>query len=246
MIRNDAEPVLSSNYLVKNWLDPNCLSVMYGPSNSGKTFVALDMANHIATGDDWHGHRITAGGALYIATEGGRDIANRLAALKQERPEKTPHDLIILPSDLDMFNILDTDALIECLCHTEDPPQVALIVIDTLARSMGTGDENAAQDVGQFIGNCDRLRQVTGAHVMIIHHTGKDKDRGARGSSALRAAVDNEIQISAPGDGAPGCIISRKQRDQEMPQHIYFTLRQVVLGQDEDGNDVTSAVVDLV
>jgi hypothetical protein len=116
----------------------------------------------------------------------------------------------------------------------------ALVVIDTLARSMGAGDENTAKDAAQFLRNCDLIRDATGAHVMVIHHTGKDEDRGARGSSALRAAVDNEIQVTADRQ-----IISRKQRDQESPEQLYFNLRPVTLGLDEDSQPVKSAVVDV-
>ena len=90
-----------------------------------------------------------------------------------------------------------------------------------------------------FVRNCDLIREATGAHVMVIHHTGKDEDRGARGSSALRAAVDNEIQVTSEWK-----IISRKQRDQEPPEPLHFKLRSVTLGVDEDGAPVTSAVVD--
>lgn len=49
------EAVLTSNYMVKGWLDRNCLSMLYGPSNAGKTFVALDIAMHIAAGQPWRG-----------------------------------------------------------------------------------------------------------------------------------------------------------------------------------------------
>lgn len=115
-----------------------------------------------------------------------------------------------------------------------------LVVIDTLARSMGAGDENTAKDAAQFARNCDLIREATGAHVMVIHHSGKNEDLGARGSSALRAAVDNEIQVTADGK-----IMSRKQRDQEPPEPQHFELRSVVLGSDEDGEPVTSAVVDM-
>jgi hypothetical protein len=114
-----------------------------------------------------------------------------------------------------------------------------LIVVDTLARSMGDGDENTAKDAAMFVRNCDLIREATGAHVMVIHHTGKDEERGARGSSALRAAVDTEILV-----GADHRISSKKQRDMMAPADLHFTLRSVSLGTDEDGDPVTSAVVD--
>lgn len=230
------EAVLTSNYMVKGWLDRNCLSMLYGPSNCGKTFVALDIAMHIASSKPWRGLRVNGGPVLYIAAEGGAGIRNRLAAIKHDRPEMVDAPFSLLPLGLDLHG--QGDALAVCQIMPCEKP--ALVVIDTLARSMGAGDENTAKDAAQFLRNCDLIRDATGAHVMVIHHTGKDEDRGARGSSALRAAVDNEIQVTADRQ-----IISRKQRDQESPEQLYFNLRPVTLGLDEDSQPVKSAVVDV-
>ncbi|KEP67862.1 hypothetical protein DL1_18505 [Thioclava dalianensis] len=230
------EPVLANNYMVKGWIDRNCLSMLYGPSNAGKTFVALDIAMHIASGQPWQGLRVNGGPVLYIAAEGGAGIRNRLAAIKRDRPEMANAAFTLLPVGLDLHG--QGDAMAVCEIIPDEKP--ALVVIDTLARSMGAGDENTAKDAAMFVRNCDLIREATGAHVMVIHHTGKDEDRGARGSSALRAAVDNEIQVTADWE-----IISRKQRDQEPPAPLNFKLRSVTLGLDEDGDPVTSAVVDV-
>lgn len=230
------EAVLTSNYMVKGWLDRNCLSMLYGPSNAGKTFVALDIAMHIAAGQPWRGLRVNGGPVLYIAAEGGAGIRNRLAAIKRDRPELAAAPFTLLPIGLDLHG--EGDAMAVCEIMPDADP--ALVVIDTLARSMGAGDENTAKDAAMFVRNCDLIREATGAHVMVIHHTGKDEDRGARGSSALRAAVDNEIQVTSEWE-----IISRKQRDQEPPEPLHFNLRSVTLGMDEDGDPVTSAVVDV-
>jgi hypothetical protein len=229
------DAVLTSNYMVKGWLDRNCLSMLYGPSNAGKTFVALDIAMHIAAGKSWRGLRVNGGPVLYIAAEGGAGIRNRLAAIKRERPDMASAPFTLLPVGLDLHG--QGDALAICEIMPDEAP--ALVVIDTLARSMGAGDENTAKDAAMFVRNCDLIREATGAHVMVIHHTGKDEDRGARGSSALRAAVDNEIQVTSEWE-----IKSRKQRDQPQPDPLHFKLRSVTLGMDEDGESVTSAVVD--
>ena len=229
------EPVLTNNYMVKGWLDRNCLSMLYGPSNAGKTFVALDIAMHIAAGKSWRGLRVNGGPVLYIAAEGVAGILNRLAAIKHNCPEMASAPFTLLPVGVDLH--AQGDALAICEIMPDEAP--ALVVVDTLARSMGAGDENTAKDAAMFVHNCDLIREATGAHVMVIHHTGKDEDRGARGSSALRAAMDNEIQVTSDWK-----ILSRKQRDQEPPEPLHFKLRSVTLGMDEDGEPVTSAVVD--
>ena len=233
---SEIEAVLTSKYLVKGWLDRNCLSMLYGPSNAGKTFVALDIAAHVAANKPWRGCRVNGGPVLYIAAEGGAGIFNRLDAIKRHRPDMASAPLTLLPASLDLHG--QGDAMAVCEVMPDADP--ALVVIDTLARSMGEGDENAAKDASMFVRNCDLIREATGAHVMVIHHTGKDEDRGARGSSVLRAAVDNEIQVTADGG-----IKSRKQRDQPEPEPLFFNLRSVELGKDEEGAPVTSAVVDV-
>lgn len=232
---DEIEPVLSANYLVKGWLSASGLSVLFGPSNAGKTFVALDIAMHVAAGEVWRDCKVNPGPVLYIAAEGGAGVLNRLAAFKAENPYMASAPFTLLPIGVDLHASGDAEIIVSLLADKKP----ALIVVDTLARSIGEGDENTAKDTAMFVRNCDLMREMTGAHVMIIHHTGKEEDRGARGSSALRAAVDTEILV-----GSNHRISSKKQRDMIAPADLYFALRSVPLGYDEDGDPVTSAVVE--
>lgn len=230
----EIRPCLDSNYLVQRWLGAGGLSVLYGPSNSGKTFVAVDLAMHVVSGTEWRGHKVKAGAVVYVAAEGGGGIRNRISAIREARPELVSEpDFYLLPTHLDLHG--PGDAL--ALCEAMPPEGSALVVIDTMARSMGVGDENSARDVAQFVVNLDFIRERTGAHVLVVHHSGKNADAGARGSSALRAAVDTEIAVS---DGQILCV---KQRDMETPDRLFFQLESVTLGKDQDGDPVTSAVV---
>ena len=228
-------PVLTVNYLVKGWLSSSGLSMLFGPSNAGKTFVALDMAMHVAAGEPWRDCKVCQGTVLYIAAEGGSGVLNRLSALKAENPHMADAPLTLLPIGVDLHSDCDAKVITALLADLKP----VLVVVDTLARSIGAGDENTAKDTAMFVKNCDYIREATGAHVMIIHHTGKDEDRGARGSSALRAAVDTEILVSSSHT-----ISSQKQRDMVIADKLHFTLRTVALGVDEDGDPVTSAVVE--
>ncbi len=235
-------PILTRRYLVKGWIDQGAFSVVYGESNVGKTFLALDLALYVAAGLDWHGAKVRdTGPVIYIASEGGRGICNRIAAVKQQSPDLATaagDNFMLLSDALDMCRA-DSGALIEALAQLPEKP--VLIVIDTLARSMGLGDENSSTDMGAFIRSVDQVRAATGAHVMIIHHAGKDAAKGARGHSSLRAAVDTEIQITR--DGPVIMAETRKQRDMEGEQAFAYTLSSVHLGADEDGDAVTSCVV---
>lgn len=228
-------PVLRTAYLAKGWLSAGGYSITYGPSNAGKTFVVLDLAMHIAAGEEWRGCKVNGGPVFYIAAEGGYGVFNRLAAFKIERPHMANADFTLLPIGVNLHASGDAAIIISLLEGTNP----ALIVVDTLARVMGEGDESTAKDAGMFIRNCDLIREATGAHVMVIHHTGKDEDRGGRGSSAYRAACDTEIFVSSNHT-----ITCKKQRDMVEADDLHFSLRTVTLGADQDGDPVTSAVIE--
>ena len=122
--------------------------------------------------------------------------------------------------------------------------QPVLIVIDTLSRALAGGSDAEALDMAAFIKNVDRIRVETGAHVLIIHHTGKDPGRGARGHSSLRAAVDTEIEIKADAGGNFSVARVTKQRDLPTAgDEFEFSLARVEIGKDEEGRSVYSCVV---
>lgn len=245
------KPVLKSRYLVKGWLDRGASSVIYGESNVGKTFFALDLALHVAAGEEWHGSRVPtgekwAGPVIYVACEGGSGINNRIEAMRRAKPELMERieengDFCLLSAPLDLCTSEDASYLVAAI--REDFDQMpSLIVVDTLARTMGAGDENTAKDMGMFIKSIDLLREATGAHVMVIHHSGKDASKGARGSGSLRAAVDTEIELTRTDDVVTA--EARKQRDMPCDGVFAYRLKGVFLGHDEDGDKVTSAVVE--
>ncbi|MBB3997149.1 AAA family ATPase [Aureimonas pseudogalii] len=222
--------------LVKGLLDQGAMSVLYGESNSGKTFVMLDLAFHVATGRPWSGLKTTPMLVVYVAAEGGRGFAKRVAALKSRYGCVSAVDLKVLRSQVDLLRAeADLKPLIAALRGLGRP--IGFLVIDTLSRAMAGGDENSSVDMGATVKHLDALRAATGAHLAVVHHSGKNPAKGARGHSLLRAATDTEIEI------ADGEIIVTKQRDLERSFRKSFVLDGVTLGVDDDGDPVTSATV---
>ncbi len=239
-IARNAEP------LIEDILDRGSCSVIFGPSNSGKTFVALDMAAAIATGRPWNDRDVEQGAVLYIAAEGGGAITKRFAALKRQRhvPDITP--LMLAPFSVDLFsNDHDARRIIKESKRLEQElaAPLRLIVIDTLARTMGGGDENSGQDMGAYVRHLDMIREQTKAAVLVVHHTGKDQARGMRGHSSLMAALDTAIQVERGERTKPGLLKCSKQRDMEPFDDIRFMLERVPIGQDKKGKDLASCVV---
>lgn len=239
---NEAQPVLKSAYLVKGWLGAQQMSVVYAPSNVGKSFFCLDIAYCVAANIPWQGCKVRGGTVLYLATEGGNAFRNRVYALQQEYgAENVP--LAVRPSPVNLLNPEADLPALGALCKEieEQHGKLALIVVDTLSRAIAGGNENGPEDMTAFIANVDALRDFTGAHVMIVHHTGKDTAQGARGHSSLRAATDTEIEIE--NDEGLRTATATKQRDLEPKEPITFQLKVHEIGNDDDGDPVTTCTI---
>lgn len=226
-------------YLVKGLIDRETVNLLYGDTNVGKTFVVMDLMSAVAAGRPWMGRRTTPGLCLHVAMEGQGGVKKRYMALQRE---KGTEDLYLLPETICLTRAGGTTTIIDEFkrLQKEKPHAPAgIICIDTVALAIG-GDEDSAESMGTFLREGQRIQKDTGATVLFVHHSGKDKSRGPRGSSALPYNVDASFEVH------PGKIIAKKARDDAKPEIIPFKLRQVELGIDEDGDPVTSCVVDHV
>jgi len=244
---DDVQLLSSSNYLIKGFLDQEAVSVVYGPSNSGKTFFVLDLAYHLAAGIEWRKRKVKKCAVLYLAAEGGRGIVARIVALRNHTGA-TGIPFAVRRGGLDLLrNENDLKSIVEYAREAQEkaPDAPLVIVVDTLSRVMAGGDENGPVDMTQFVANMDAIRALTGAHICIVHHSGKDAARGARGHSSLRAAVDTEIEIAPPADGDTiRTATDSKQREHESDRVFPFALKLVELGFDEEGDPISTCVIE--
>lgn len=175
-------------WLVKDIIPEGALCEMHGMPNVGKSFLALDIALAVATGNECLGQSVAQGDVVYVAAEGARGLKPRVNAwLTARGPKCEPKTLHVLPTAVQLLDPKEITELVEVI--TEDGIRPKLIVIDTLARCFVGGDESSARDMGLVISNIDELRHATGASILIVHHTTKD-GRTERGSGALRGAAD--------------------------------------------------------
>ncbi len=222
-------------YLVKGLLQRRSHAVIYGQPGAGKTFVALDIAYHVASGLPWQGMRVHQGPVLYLAYEGIGGMAKRAAALVR-RYEDADVPLYLAGAEYNLRDLAGRQTLGADIAQLPDKP--VLIVVDTLARAMKGGDENSAQDMGALNDAVSALIAATGACVLLVHHSGKNKASGARGSSALLGAIDTELEVDSRQ------IVSRKQRDVELAPPVGFKLVPVAVGVDGDGDELLSCYVE--
>ena len=240
----DLGEVAPPDRLIKRLLGASSLAVLFGEPGCGKTFLAADMGLHIALGREWFGRPVTPGAVLYVASESVAGLNNRLAGFKAKHRPGDDVPFAIVPAAINLGpGGRDVDRVIAAATAVESRAGIAvqLIVVDTLARCMGAGDENSTQDMGSFIAACDRIRLGTGAAVLIVHHSGKNGAAGARGSTALQGAADTVIQVEKRDGGRAARVV--KQKDGDDNEEIGFDLDVVEIGQDDDGEAITTCVV---
>jgi hypothetical protein len=231
---------------VESLLTEGGASVVYGPSNCGKSFWILDLAVCVATGADFRDElEVDQGAVVYVALEGEFGVRNRIEALKQAGRLPADAPLFLCDAPVSLLEPGHEARLAESLklAATESGFPCRLVILDTLARAMAGGDENRGQDMTAAVAAIDAVRAATGAHVAVVHHCGKDEARGARGHSSLRAAVDTEIEISRAEGETISTVRVTKQRDMAVGDPMPFSLEPVTLGTDRRGKPITSCIV---
>jgi hypothetical protein len=238
-----------SNWLIKSYIESDSLSLICGIPGCFKTFLALDIGLSIASGIDWHGLSvINHGPVFYIAGEGASGLSRRLRAL--EIKHKVDLDSIPFFVSNQAADLLDEDnarsvaSAVDSLTKQYEPP--ALVIIDTLNRCFGSGDENNTKDMTSFINIVDSyIRSPYHCAVLIVHHTGHEGKR-ARGSSALKGALDWEYFLKKANGTAT--LSNTKVKDHEAPPDITFKSEPVTLDGwiDDDNVEMTSCVLQRV
>lgn len=226
---DEIEALPPAEWLVEGLLPERGLIIPYGPPKHGKTFLILSMALHVAAGKPWFGRPVKQGVVVYIAGEGVGGLPTRIKAMRQryEIPSNIP--FYVRTKAVNFRDPQMVAGLTKAIREAAGTQAVALVIIDTLARAMPGVDENSAQEVGVVIAQCDAVREELGCAVAPIHHTGKDVERGMRGSNAIHGAVDTTFLIKRAGKGRV-TMINEDQKDAEPAEPMTFTMEDVSIG----------------
>lgn len=231
-----------AEWLIKGILPKSGLVVIFGRSGTGKSFAAIDIAAHVQLGRPWCGRKARKDRVVYIAAEGGAGMGKRLQAWSLANDVNL--ESIEIGTVIDAPNFLKRCDIDQALAQIREHGPVGLVIVDTLAQVTPGANENSSEDMGVAIAHCQTIIRETGAAVMLVHHSGKDESRGARGWSGLRAAADAEIEIKSGGSLKQLTIT--KMKDGEDGMSFPFRLRTVQVGLDEDGQSETSCAVEYV
>ncbi|WP_422460278.1 AAA family ATPase [Endozoicomonas sp. ALB115] len=237
------------SWLIKGFLETDSLALMFGEPGCGKSFVAIDMACCIATGNPWHGAEIKRPGpVIYLAGEGLNGLSRRFKAWEITNGQSLAGAPLFVSkcaaSLYDAASAAQVCQAVEIMVEQNGGQPPSTVVVDTLARNFGGADENSTQDMNQFVRHLDDFfRRKYGCCVLIVHHTGVGSQDRARGNSALKAALDAEYAVRKTDDTVK--ITSKKMKDADEPDPREFNLKVVELPwQDEDGEVQTSCVLE--
>ena len=221
---------------VKGILPATGIAAMYGPSSSGKSFLALDLAAAIVRGVPWFGSKTYQAAVVYLMLEGEGGIRNRIGALEAAQGQ-LPAEFGVVSQPFQITTGQDVADLAAVI------PKGAVVFIDTLNRAAPTSDENSSKDMGAILQAAKHLQAFIGGLVIVVHHTGKDPSKGMRGHSSLHAALDGAIEVERLATGARHWSVT-KTKDGEDGKQFAFKLKVHVLGQDADGDDITSCSIE--
>jgi hypothetical protein len=222
--------------LIHNWLYQNSLAWLAGKPGDGKSFIALDMAYSVATGQPWQNHPTHQGTVLYIAAEGASGLSTRADAWTKAHGNPDYIPIFFLPTALRLVNPteLDTQALTQALTAL----QPSLVIIDTQARVTTGAEENSAKDMGWFIDALETLRAAHPATYLTVHHTPRNGDN-LRGSIALEGAAETVLLSVKDGD----VVTLKCQKQKNAPQTDDLQMAMTPIG---DSIILSSEAVELV
>jgi RecA-family ATPase len=245
-----------SNELVEGLFTFPSTAMLYGKSNSGKTFYAIDIAMSVATGIATLGMKTSTNdvgcNVLYLAAESPSGVELRIRTWlsgNRNRYLINGGDCHVVGDAIDLYSGNSTESIeltIESINKDNrladgTTNDVRLVVIDTLAKSSGKADENSS-NMATIMANAERIATNKNCVVLIIHHSGKDESAGARGHTSVTGAVDTVIHCEAFAGGTK-CFIE-KQRDLDTKGKEYaYKLESVEIGVNQWGSKRTSCFI---
>ncbi|MBX3708271.1 MAG: AAA family ATPase [Gammaproteobacteria bacterium] len=229
----------SIEWVIKGVIPTKGLAAIYGASGSGKSFLVLDMAFSIASGEPhWFGLQVKKMPVTYVCLEGEAGIGKRIKAWTLYCNKSVPNDLrfVIQPFNLLGDDVSELARAITTACGVE-----SLVIIDTLNRASPNTDENSSVDMGKIIVSSSKLQNTIGGVVLLVHHSGKDETKKLRGHSSLLAALDGAIEVANSNNRREWHVA--KSKDDVTGQSYSFRLEIISFNEDNKGEKITSCIV---
>lgn len=211
------------------------LAAIFGSSGSGKSFLGIDLAGHIAGGERWFDCRVMARPVVYLVLEGEGGVRQRVQAWQKHNSRALPDSMGVI---VQPFTLTEAQDLADLAAVV---PAGAVTFLDTLNRAAPVADENSSRDMGQILQAAKQLQAITKGLVVLVHHTGKNEEAGLRGHSSLIAALDASVKVTRDGDTRTWAV--QKVKDGRDGQAHGFVLEVVTLQIDAHGDPETSCII---
>lgn len=215
-------------WLIEGLIPQHGLVLLYGRPGEHKTFIAIDGALRVAYGLDWHGRTIKRVGVLYIAGEGRFGIGQRIKGWRKKHGlAGVDAPFKLLPVAVHMLDPANVEKLKRTIDQVREEVdfEIGMVVIDTVSRAIPGQDENSQEAMSLFVDACAEIQNHCGGVVIGIHHSGKDADRGMRGSTVLLGGCDTAIRVAKEEDHT--VLSVEKQKDGEEIEDVHFTMEVV-------------------
>lgn len=200
--------------LIAGILHQGSKMVLASSSKAGKTWMLLDLAVSVASGQPWIKYTTVQGRVLFLNFEIQRAfMRSRLHDLKCKK--------VVGLSNLDVWNLrghaLEFEQLVGEVVRRTADRNYSLIILDPIYKAMIGGDENAAGTIGTLCNQLEQLAHQTGAAVAFAHHFPK-------GNQSKKTPMD---RMSGSGVFARDAdtIITLTEQETDDCYAMEFTLR---------------------
>jgi AAA domain len=243
---DDVNKSPAKEWIVKGVIGAGEFSLWVAKPGTAKSVLLCDIGCHIAAGNEWHGRAVKKSLVVFFAAE-RKTLTERRIAAWSKKHDVTGIPFAVIGGGLDLTaGLIDAKALAAAVkrCEAQSGLPCSLIILDTVTRTFGAGDQNSSKDMQRFIQSADALTAATGAHVAAIHHSGWVGDRG-KGAVDLDGAVDVSYGISVVGKGLTKVfkLECTGANDGDEGDVTSFRLDSIELGTDADGNVTEAPVV---
>lgn len=183
---NEPEGSLYGESWVKRVLPKGETVILFGERYHGKSVFGLDLGLSVASGHDWHGHKVQQGNVLYLAGEGTIGLPARRRAWVDHNGLDNPEAFTMRDRVVQLGNVSSVKAFQGLILEHE----IDLVIVDTLkraARGLDIADPGVAQDMVEVLDDLRRVRH--GCTALVLHHPTKSNPTEPAGGGTLQDAV---------------------------------------------------------
>src|ERR1700682_87432 len=243
---DDVDQSAAKEEILQGVLGAGEFSLFVAKPGTAKSVLVGDIGCHIAAGMEWHGRKVKQGLVVFFAAERKKLTERRVAAWRKKHGV-SGIPFVVVGGKLDMTTgLVDAKALAATIKGLEEKSgrECVLIILDTVTRTFGPGDQHQSRDMQKYVQSVDELNRATGAPIAAIHHSPWNDDRG-KGAIDLDGAIDVSFVVNVKGTGLAKVftLSCTGANDGEEGPVTSFRLESVALGTDTDGKVTTAPVV---